>query len=503
MLVASFGPLGLFAQNNTNTKNCVPCEQLKNLGLPDVTILEAKLFTKDSIDGQAISVPFCRILGRISKEINFELLLPNQWNQRFLMSGGGGFVGNIQNGFRYKVSAGYATAGTDAGHQGDGLDASWGLNNMERQIDFGKLAIHLTAVVCKYLIRAYYCKYPAYAYFAGCSRGGGQAMMEAQQYPADFDGIVAGAPAFAWPAIGAKFIQNSQKNYPNPKDLGKPVITPDNLKLLQQQVLKQCDALDGITDNIINDPRACKFDFSSLPVCADSAASASCFTAQQLAAIKNVYAAVTVKQDTVYPGFPFGAENEQGSWDVWIAGNNPGMKIPSLHFMFGTNMFKYLVFNNPDWDYTQYDFSHFFDETRYASAFLDATQADYTDFKKRKGKMIMYHGWNDPALSAFETIKHYQEAETKDKDIQSHVRLFLLPGVLHCGGGPGPGDVDWVDLIRDWVDKGKAPERIVMSKIENGKTVMTRPVFPFPKVAIYSGNGDTNLEKNFTGKTPQ
>ncbi|MCW3116363.1 MAG: Tannase and feruloyl esterase [Chitinophagaceae bacterium] len=501
VLLASFGPLVLPAQNNPNSKNCIPCEQLKNLGLPDVTILEAKSFKKDSIEGQAITVPFCRVLGRISKEINFELLLPNQWNQRFLMSGGGGFVGSIQNSFRYEVNSGYATVGTDAGHQGFGVDAIWALNNMERQIDFGKLAIHLTAVVSKFLIRTYYCKDPAYSYFSGCSRGGGQAMMEAQQYPADFDGIVAGAPAFTWPAIGARFIQNSQKNYPNPKDLGNPVITKDNLKLLQQQVLKQCDALDGITDNIINDPRACKFDLSILPVCPDSLASANCLTAQQLAAIKAVYSAVMVKQDTIYPGFPFGAENEQGSWDMWIAGNNPQMKMPSLHYLFGTNLFKYLVFNNPDWDYSQYDFSKFFEETRYASAFLDATQADYTEFKKRNRKMILFHGWNDPALSAFETIKHYQEAEMKDKDIQSHIRLFLLPGVLHCGGGPGPDDVDWIALVRDWVEKGKAPERVVMSKKENGKTVMTRPVFPFPKLAVYSGKGDTNLEKNFTGKT--
>lgn len=430
------------------------------------------------------------------------MLLPNQWNQRFLMSGGGGFVGSIQNSFGYELNAGYASAGTDAGHQASGIDASWGLNNMERQIDFGKLAIHLTTMVSKSLIRAYYCKYPAYSYFSGCSRGGGQAMMEAQQYPADFDGIIAGAPAFAWPAIGAKFIQNSQKNYPNPKDTTNPVITKDNLKLLQQLVLKQCDGLDGITDNIINDPRACKFDLSTLPVCADSAASPNCFTAQQLAAIRAVYAAVIIKQDTVYPGFPFGAENEPGSWDAWIAGNIPGMKMPSLHFLFGTNMFKYLVFNNPDWDYSKYDFSHFFEETRYASAFLDATQADYTEFKKLNHKMILFHGWNDPALSAFETIKHYEEAETRDKDIQSHIRLFLLPGVLHCGGGPGPGEVDWIELLRDWVEKNKAPERVVMSKKQNGKTVLSRPVFPFPKVAVYSGNGDTNLEKNFTGKLP-
>ena len=229
-------------------------------------------------------------------------------------------------------------------------------------------------------------------------------------------------------------------------------------------------------------------------------ANADCFTSQQLAAIKTVYAALTNKQDTIYPGFPYGAENEEGSWDVWIAGTNPNLATPSLHYMFGTNMFKYLVFNDPEWNYSQYDFSTFFEDTRYASAYLDATQTDYTEFKKRKGKMIMYHGWNDPALSAFETIKHYQEVEQKDKNIQSYIRLFLLPGVLHCGGGPGPDDVDWLKLIRDWVENDKAPERLVLSKKEKDKIVMTRPVFPFPKVAVYGGKGDTNLEKNFIEK---
>ena len=334
----------------------------------------------------------------------------------------------------------------------------------------------------------------------GCSRGGGQAMVEAQFYPEDFDGIVSGAPAFSWPAIGGKFIQNSQKNYPNAKDPGKPVITKDNLRLLQQAILKQCDQLDGINDQILNDPRDCKFDFSALPVCPDDQASANCFTSSQLIAIKTVYAALTVKQDTIYPGFPYGAENEAGSWDHWIAGSDPGLKSPSLQYMFGTEMFKYLVFNKPGWDYLQYDFSNFFEETRYASAFLDATQTDYTDFKKRKGKMIMFHGWNDPALSAFQTIRYYQAVEQKDKSIQSFYRLFLLPGVLHCDGGPGPDYIDWLQLIRDWVEKDKAPERLVMSKKEKDKIIMTRPVFPYPRVAVYSGKGDTNLEKNFVEK---
>ena len=500
LLLSGFMPLVLLSQVNSSAKPCIPCEQLKALQLPDVTIMEAKSLKNDTIEGQVITVPFCYVLGRISKEINIELLLPGQWNERFLMSGGGGFVGSIQNNLRFAVNSGYATAGTDAGHKGSGIEADWALNNMERQLDFGRLAIHLTAAVSKFIIHAYYCAAPAYSYFLGCSRGGGQAMVEAQYYPEDFDGIVSGAPAFSWPAIAAKFIQNSQKNYPDPKDLSKHVITKDNLRLLQDQILKQCDALDGITDHILNDPRDCKFDFSTLPVCPDEQANANCFTPQQLAAIKVVYAALTNKQDTIYPGFPYGAENEEGGWDAWIAGANPSADFPSLHYMFGVNVFKYLVFNDPEWNYGQYDFSAFFKDTRYASAYLDATQTDYSAFKKRKGKMIIYHGWNDPALSAFETIKHFQEVEQKDKNIQSYIRLFLLPGVLHCGGGPGPDDVDWIKLIRDWVENDKAPERVVLSKKEKDKIVMTRPVFPFPKVAVYGGKGETNLEKNFIEK---
>lgn len=496
----AFLPLVLPAQGSSRIKSCIPCEQLRKLRLPDVTILEAKSLKKDTIEGEVIKVPFCRVLGRISKEINFELLLPAQWNERFLMSGGGGFVGSIQNNLRPHVNDGYATVGTDAGHKGSGIDASWALNNMERQISFGRLAIHLTAAVSKSIILSYYCKDPAYSYFLGCSRGGGQAMVEAQQYPGDFEGIVAGAPAFTWPAIGAKFIQTSQKIFPDPNNLSKHVITKDNLRLLQEQILKQCDALDGVADNIINDPRDCKFDFSALALCPDGQASANCFTASQLEAIKSVYAALTNKQDTIYPGFPYGAENEENGWDIWIAGINPGLPNLSLHYAFGINMFKYLVFNDTGWNYENYDFSTFFNDTRYASAYLDATQTDYTEFKKRKGKMIMYHGWNDPALSAFETIKHYQEAEQKDKNIQSSIRLFLLPGVLHCGGGPGPDGVDWVKLIRDWVENDKAPERLVLTKKEKDKVVMTRPVFPFPKVAVYSGQGDPNREKNFIEK---
>lgn len=470
-----------------NIKPCKPCEQLKNLQLPDVTILVAEARISDTIKDPSapwiptviIHKPFCRVLARISKEINFEILLPDESNGRFLMSGGGGFVGSIQNTFRDKVNEGFTTAGTDAGHEG-GTDAKWAYNNMERQLNFGRLAIHRTAVVSKAIMQYYYCAWPAKSYFVGCSRGGGQAMVEAQYYPEDFDGIVAGAPAFAWPAIAAKGIRNSQYNYPNPNDL-KPIITNDNLKLLQSEVLGQCDLLDGTADKIIEDPRKCKFDFSKLPLCPDGKPGASCFTKEQIAAIKTIYSPLVVDGKEIYPGYPFGEEAELGSWDMWITGTSPySPNAPSLHYMFSTNIFKYLIFNDPKWDYSKYNFKNFDEQTLYASSYLDATRTDYSEFKKRNGKIIFYHGWNDPALSAYSTIDHYEGILKADKDAPSYARLFLLPGVLHCGGGPGCDNVDWVSLIVDWVEKSKAPDQAIALKTVEGKTI-TKTIFPYPK----------------------
>jgi hypothetical protein len=479
---------------------CVPCDKLKELKLPDVTILSVEAKASDTIRSPEVWIapayltkPFCRVMGRISTEINFELLLPQQWNGRFLMSGGGGFVGAIQNELRARINDGYANAGTDTGHQGDGFTAEWAYNNMERQINFGRLAVHRTAVVSKAIIQAFYCKEVSYSYFLGCSRGGGQAMVEAQFYPQDFNGIVAGAPAFSWPALGAKFIKVTQKNYPNPKDL-TPVLTDDNLNFLHEYVLKQCDNLDGLNDKVITDPRDCKIDLSKLPLCPNNQTGATCFTKEQIAVIKAVYEPLVVDQKTIYPAFPVGLER---GWDPFITGIS---QKPSFHYIMGTNMFKYLVFNDPTWEYSRYDFKNFFNETRFAASFLDATLVDYSEFRKLNGKMIIYHGWNDPALSAYSTIDHYEAVMQKDKDANSYIRLFLLPGVLHCEGGTGCDNVDWVGIIRAWVESNKAPDRIIASKMAKGKIIATRPVHPYPKVTVYSGKGHANQEKNYIVK---
>ena len=490
------------AQQSTNkdTGSCLPCSELKNLKLPDVTIILSELVKPDTSNKEYTEKPHCKVLGVIGKEINFELLLPDEWNGRFAMGGGGGFVGNIQNGARYSINRGFATAGTDTGHKGNGVKADWALNNLERQVNFGHLAIHRTAEVSKSLIYNYYCAEVEFSYFIGCSRGGGQALMEAQRYPEDFNGIITGAPAYNWPELTAEFIQNSQAVYPNSDDLENPVITSDNLKLLQKAVLDACDQIDGIEDGIMNDPRDCNFKLSDLPICKEGRTGKDCFTKKQIEAIKIIYEGVNIDGEKIYPGFPFGGENDNGGWIAWIVGPNTFLKplnFPSLQFGFGTEVMKYFVFNDPDWDYSTYDFENFKRDTEYAASNLNATSTDYSKFKNNNGKMILWHGWEDAALSALSTINYYESVKKTDSEVENYLKLYLLPGVLHCGGGPGPDHADWLEIIQKWVEKGEAPDRVIVSKKEHGKVVISRPVYPYPRKAVYDGEGDPNTESSF------
>lgn len=461
----------LQAQNAVPVEKCIPCEKLKELFLPDVKITSSEQVTTGK--------PHCKVLGVIGKEIKFEILLPDDWNNIFVMGGGGGFVGSIQNAARSNVSQGFATSGTDTGHDGaEYPGASWALNNMERQVNFGHLAVHRTAEVSKAIIQSYYGSWPDYSYFIGCSRGGGQAMMEAQRYPEDFDGIVAAAPAFNWTAIASEAVQNTRAAFP--VSLSEPLFLPDHIRILQDAVLKQCDMIDGLRDSIVNDPSACIFNFAALPMCSGDTPGIDCFTTKQVDALKKIYGGIYARNGVSYPGFPFGGESEAGGWTSWITGTGSQRDgYPAMHAYFGIEIFKYLILQDPDWDYTLYDFSGYEKEMRYASSYLDATSTDYSGFKNRKGKIIFWHGWNDPALSAYATIDHYKAVREKDPEINNYMRLYLLPGVLHCGGGKGPSEADWLALIRDWVEKGIAPDKIIVKKSVKGKEILSRPVFPY------------------------
>lgn len=470
---------------------CIPCEQLKELDWPEINISEAILVEKET--------SYCKISGMIGLEINFELLLPMEWNQRFVMGGGGGFAGKVQGIVLSMVNEGYANAGTDTGHKGLSGNADWAYLNVERQLNFGYLAVHRTAIISKALINRFYGRLPLFNYFIGCSRGGGQAMIEAQRFPDDFDGIVAGCPIIDWPATTAEFVRNMQALYPDPSNLMNPMFLKDHLVLLQAEILAQCDEIDGLKDNILTDPRKCAFDFSKLPRCKKDIGGNNCFTSRQIEALKVVYGGTATGEGIIYPGFPFGSEAEVYGWLWWIFGTSEQGKSgsPSGQFGFGTEFFKYFVFHDPDWDYSTYDFSGFNNDTRFAASFLNATSTDYSGLKNGGGKMIIYHGWNDPALSALTSIEHYEKARTNDPEIENYLRLFLLPGALHCLGGAGPDQADWPALIRDWVENGNPPERVILKKEREGKVLMTRPVFPYPRVAKYKGEGDPNNESSF------
>jgi hypothetical protein len=478
---------------HAQSPNHITPEALRQVRLPDVVLESATAVTPD-LQKDPHAVTHAQVKGVIGGTIRFELLLPETWNGRFVMGGGGGFVGSIQNQEEDSVNLGYATVGTDAGHEWPvGHMAGWAYDNLEAQVNFGYLAVHRTAEVAKALIRAYYGTDATYSYFSGCSRGGGQAMMEAQHYPADFDGIVAGAPAFDWPGLAANAVAIQKVLYPDPAHLDQTALDKEALTKLQQAIIEQCDAQDGLKDGVVQDPASAHFDLSKVAGLTD----------EQRKAIEAIYAGVRNDKGPIYPGYTPGAECDPGQWIAWIVGPLPGLAkdhAPDLMFSFGTQIFKFLVFNNPDWNYSTYDFSNFANDTRLAASYLDATNTDLGGLKARKGKLILWHGWADPALPPQATIDYYRKVQARDPNAADYCRLFMVPGCLHCGGGPGATEVDWLGAVVDWVEHGKAPDKLIASKRNHGSIVLTRPLLGYPQTSIYNGTGDPNNADSFVAK---
>ena len=476
-------------QSNANEA----CADLASFMLQDVRIK-----TTEMADA---GTPHCKVAGVIEKEINFELLLPNDWNGRFMMGGGGAYVGSIQNqalAYGYGPGAlerGYATVGTDTGHVSSMVEGSWALNNVERQENFGHRAIHLTAVTAKAIIERYYARAPEYSYFVGCSRGGGQAMMETQRYPEDFDGLVAGAPAYDWTGFRAGQIRTVHKMYPDGDTKG-PVLTKANLELLGTSIMAACDARDGLADGILTDPRDCPFEPDDLPKCQGNVGD-DCVTTKQLTAIKAIYDAPSIDGRRIFAGFPYGGEHHPRGWEAWMVGSD-GL---SPSFAFAIDFYQNFVFNDPSWDYTDYDFANWKQDVAKVSAMLDATSTDLSEFKKRNGKIIFWTGWTDLLITALGTVDYYEKLTAADPDVDEYSRLYMLPGMFHCAGGPAPDRADWLEAIRAWVEDRKAPDRLVSLQLdEGGRVSRTRPICPYPQVASYRGKGDPDDEASFACK---
>jgi feruloyl esterase len=467
------------------------CSNLVMLRLPDVKISEAVAVPAATTG--AVRAPHCKVSGVIGREIRFALLLPDTWNRKLLMGGGGGFVGTIDNQSQFVVNDGFATVGTDTGHQGMVTDASWALDNVERQLNFGHLAVHRTAEVAKAIVRSYYRSNETRSYFAGCSNGGRQALMEAQRYPADFDGIVAGAPALDFVGIATQFIKDVQAAFPDSRNPA-PMFTPETLKAVETQILDTCDALDGVKDSVMEDPRRCKVDVAAL----------TGLTVVQRSALGKIYAATAARGDMIYPAQPMGGEGERAGWTTWITGAQslPAAvpQGPSLRFAFGTQFFKYFVYGDPNWDYSSYEIGKARRDAKLVGTMLNATDPNLDGFKARGGKLILWHGWSDPALTALASVRYHEQVYARDPNARDYFRTFMMPGVLHCAGGPGPDVVDWPAAIDDWVEKGKAPDRIIARKMVNNAIARSRPLCPYPQKAEYKGTGSTDDEANFVCK---
>ena len=496
------------------------CAELMSFTAPGLVVASAEALLKPEPEPNPFSgepmpalAPHCKVAGVIESEIHFELRLPfsDAWNGRFAMGGGGGFVGSVINSLLFPATstvpvleAGYATVGTDTGHQGSNIDGSWALENDNAERNFADRAVHLVAELSKQITEHHYGSAIDYSYFVGCSRGGGQAMIASQRYPDDFDGIVAAAPAFSWPSLAASMVQNQQAMYPDPTELASPVVTPDNRALLEREILKACDALDEVEDGVLTDPRTCTFDPASLPRC-EAGPAPGCLTEAQLHAIQTIYRGPVVAGRSVFPGFPFGGENDRGGWDVWITGGKEFTRegSPNLQFAFGTQFHKYFVFDDPDFDYSTYDFAGWHEDAAPSHALLSATDTNLSRFRDRGGKIVFWHGWSDPALSALATIDYFDAMRRDTERTDEFARLFMLPGVLHCGGGPGADGVDWLALIADWVENGKAPDRVVASRVaSDGTTELTRALCPYPMVADYDGDGDPKQETSYACVEP-
>lgn len=492
------------------------CAALGSLRLPDVRIDSVSASPGEEAQDENLprgiasrspraTVPHCQVQGVIGTEIRFEVLLPDDWNGKFLMGGGGGFVGSLGFQGRFSVNRGYATAATDTGHQGSGIRAEWAKGHPERRINYGYLGVHRTTEVAKAIVREYYGREAEHSYFYGCSNGGRQALMSAQRFPDEFDGIVAGAPAHNFSGVLAAFAYNMQRIFPDPGNLTDPVITAQNRELLESEILRKCDSLDGVEDGFLNDPRDCGFKLTDLPLCKGAESEDHCLTLRQREAIAAVYGGPHDASGRIYPGFPFGGESAEAAWQGWITG--PSRRLiadygePSSQFGFATQGFKYLIFQDPDFDYSRYDFDGYRRDAAHLGGFMDATNADLSGFKKAGGKLLLWHGWSDAALTAYGSIDYFEAAEELDPSVRDYFRFYLMPGVFHCAGGPGPDRVDWLGALEQWVEGDQAPAELTARKAQDGQIVNERPLCVYPERAHYEG-GDPNVASSYVCRAP-
>jgi feruloyl esterase len=487
------------------------CDKLKSLSLPDTSVttveyVPAGQYTPPPLfpgatapkSQPAMSLPaYCKVAMVLTpskdSHIESEVWLPAEdWNGKLQVVGNGGWAGTISYAaMADALKEGYATASTDTGHKpgeagGNGMFA---LGHPEKLIDFGYRALHETTVKAKAFIAALYKNGPKYSYYNGCSTGGRQGLMEVTRYPEDFDGAVVGAPANPQIYLHAADIERNMRLRKDPEHL----LSQAKVAALHKAVLDACDNLDGAKDGLVGNPEKCRFDPGTL-LC-KGADSDTCLTAPQVEAVNIVFSDVkTKKGEIVWPGFPPGGELQYTALTSKIDPNSPppGMPLDSIRI---------LAYQDPNWDWRTWDLDRDTTLAEKKAGFIDVHTRDLSAFKARGGKLLLYHGWSDPAIAAGNTVNIYKGVLSKMGAKQEDwLRLFMVPGMGHCRGGSGPDQFNKMAVIERWRESGISPDQIPAAHVTGSTVDMTRPLCPYPKVAAYKGSGSMTDAANFACK---
>jgi feruloyl esterase len=432
--------------------------------------------------------------------VPFRLALPATWNKKLLFLGIGGYGGSIPN-LDMGLLRGYATAGTDTGHQAASpRDASWAYHNLPKEIDYGYRGTHVTTVAAKLITGKFYGERLHEAYFDGCSNGGRQGLMEVQRFPGDFNGIIAGDPSFSIDgALNRIWI------YQTIFSDADHFIPPDKLPLISSAILAECDGKDGLVDGLIEDPRNCGFDAATL-LCMKGGA-ANCLTAGQVDSFQKITAGpVDAAGKQIAPGFTLGYEDGPNSWAESVTGTT-ATPPDAKGFTYATGFLKYLAFpenQNPNYDYRAFNFATDLPLLATASKILRPGDSNLAPFRHLGGKLLIYHGWADGEVSTLSSVNYYNDVvkASGQKAADSFVRFFTVPGMHHCTGGPGPDQFDTLTPLEQWVEHGTAPDKIIATHRTAGAVDRTRPLCPYPRMAIYIGTGSIDDAANFVCKMP-
>lgn len=469
-------------------------------------------------------IPVCSVEGTLAPSIGFKVQLPTQtWTQRYLQTGCGGLCGRISldapatEGCEPLEDGRFVIASTDMGHQGGG--GSFGTDPQKRA-DFAHRGVHVTALASKALIEAFYGQQPKYSYFTGCSDGGREALVEAQRYPDDFDGIVAGAPAMNF-QVQNSLLHGWQAQVNKGPD-GKAILVAARLPLLHNAVLAQCDGLDGQRDGLLTDPRACQFDPATIQ-CAEDEDNSQCLTAAEIQTIQKIYSGPidVATGERLAVGGP-----QPGSELAWAGLFVPAAADGALFSeTIALDALRYLTFEQPaqpDFTLDQLTFTaETFDRLRARHPLFDATNPDLSAFARNGGKLILWHGWSDNHISPINTIAYHEALQRYmgDRQVNRFERLYLMPGMYHCSGGEGPSEIDLLTPVMRWVESGQAPDEIMVRQESDESTtvasrgrsnghgkpvqaVQGRPVYPYPYVARYVGRGNSEKSGHYKRGAP-